>query len=30
MLSAPANAKRLRDSIQQLANGAVVERDPTL
>ncbi|WP_420959789.1 type II toxin-antitoxin system Phd/YefM family antitoxin [Brucella sp. IR073] len=30
LLSTPANAERLRDSIRQLRSGSVIEKDPTL
>ncbi|AYC99883.1 type II toxin-antitoxin system Phd/YefM family antitoxin [Neorhizobium sp. NCHU2750] len=30
LLSTPANASRLRESLEQLASGDVIESDPTL
>jgi antitoxin YefM len=30
LLSTPANAERLRESIRQLRSGSVIEKDPTL
>jgi antitoxin YefM len=30
LLSTPANASRLRESLEQLAKGDVIENDPTL
>jgi antitoxin YefM len=30
LLSTPANASRLRESLEQLAKGDVIEKDPTL